>query len=77
MLNKIPVVIHSEGLVHYSNYVSSGEMLYLENPDDFLRYFSATKSNSDNLANLNLGADNKDSTQSVMQEIFTKGRLSS
>lgn len=77
MLGKTPVVIHPEGLIHYDNYVSSGEMLYLANPDDFLQYFSTAKFNSDNLTKLNIGLDNDDSTQSVMQEIFTKGRLTS
>ena len=70
MLGKIPVVIHSEGLVHYSNYIQSGEMLFHSNPDEFLEYFASPESDKKNEINKSINNDHL--IQSMMKEIFNK-----
>jgi hypothetical protein len=67
MLQKIPVIIHPEGVVHYQNEIDSGSMLLKSNRRDFVDYFNMPRKTDLAISD----RSDSDNLEKIIDQIFT------
>jgi CDP-glycerol glycerophosphotransferase (TagB/SpsB family) len=67
MLQKIPVIIHPEGVIHYQNEIDSGSMLLKSNRRDFVDYFNMPRKTDLAISD----RSDSENLEKIIDQIFT------